>query len=151
MNRPTHLKLTFSDSDVTAIARPDWDLAPNTCKAVTEILPASGVAHQAIYSGSETVFVLPKVIQVAPENATSNVTKGDVGFTWMKAGSSYGVTSDFAEICWFYDIDAEPRMWEGPCPVNIFAQIEPDGADAFYDVCRRIRREGVKSIRVDKK
>jgi hypothetical protein len=39
-------------------------------------------------------------------------------------------------------------MWEGPAPVNLFARIvEP--ADAFYAVCRRLRREGVKPVRIE--
>jgi hypothetical protein len=55
---------------------------------------------------------------------------------------------DFAEICWFYDLDAEPRMWEGPVPVSIFARIiEP--ANEFYAVCRRMRREGVKTLSME--
>lgn len=94
------------------------------------------------------MLLLPSLVKLPAENASSQVTRGDVGFTWMAAGSSYGVNADFAEICWFYDIDAQPRMWEGPVAVNLFARIR-EPADAFYAVCRRMRREGVKPFSVE--
>ena len=97
------------------------------------------MAHHGIYSGSECVYLLPDVVRLDREHATSDVRKGQVGFAWMAAGSAYGVTADFAEICWFDDLDAQPRMWEGPVEVNVFAEIcEP--ADEFYAVCQIIER-----------
>ena len=91
---------------------------------------------------------LDALLRLDKEHATSTVRRGDLAFTWLAAGSSYGVTADFAELCWFYDHDAQPRMWEGPVEVNVFAKIvEP--ADAFYTMCRRLRREGVKPITVE--
>jgi hypothetical protein len=93
-------------------------------------------------------LVLPEVIRLAPENAYSKVTRGEVAFTWFAAGSAYGVARDFAEIIWFYDLDAEPRMWEGPVAVNVFARIvEP--AEHFYSTCRRMRTEGVKPCQIE--
>jgi len=106
------------------------------------------LSHHGIYSGSECVFLLDRVLRLPAENATSKVRKGDVAFTWMAAGSAYGVGKDFAEICWFYDLDAEPRMWEGPVPVNVFARIVPPAED-FFAVCYRMRREGVKPLTVE--
>ena len=141
------LQFVFPAEQVTAEAELLWTEAPTTCERIIQTLPLQGATHHAIYSGSECVLLLPSVIRLPPENATSQVTRGDIAFTWMKAGSSYGVSSDFAEICWFYDFDAQPRMWEGPVEVNVFARfIEP--AMAFYDVCRKMRREGVKALEV---
>lgn len=147
MSRPTDLILDFRDEGVSIRAALRWDVAPQTCAALIETLPFDGHAHQAIYSGSESVVLLDRLLKTPPENATSDVRRGDVGFAWMPAGSSYGVHRDFSEICWFYDHDAQPRMWEGPVDVNLFARIR-EPADAFYEVCRRIRREGIKPIRV---
>ena len=88
------------------------------------------------------------MLKLEKENATWDVKRGDLAFTWLAADSSYKVTEDFAELCWFYDHDARPSMWEGPVAVNVFARIvEP--ADAFYAFCRRIRREGIKPIVVE--
>jgi hypothetical protein len=145
---PPRLRLSFDGEGASAEAELLLNAAPRTCAAILELLPFSGMTHHAIYSGSECVLLLDTVPRLPPENATANTRRGDVAFTWMAAGSSYGVIADFAEICWFYDIDGAPRMWEGPTPVSVFARIiEP--ADAFYSVCRRMRREGVKPFRVE--
>jgi len=144
----TSIRLSFPEEQASAEAELLYREAPQTCEAIVRLLPIVGTAHHAIYSGSECVVLLDEVLYLPQENATHKVTRGDVGFCWMAAGSFYGVTADFAEICWFYDFDAEPRMWEGPVAVNRFARIvEP--AEAFYAVCRRMRREGVKPVRVD--
>lgn len=148
MSRPNTIRLSFRDEEASAEARLLWREAPRTCEAIVAALPFSGETHHAIYSGSECVLLLDQVLRLPKENATSKIRRGDVAFTWMAAGSAYGVDEDFAEVCWFYDIDAEPRMWEGPVAVNIFARIvEP--ADAFYAVCRRMRREGMKPFAVE--
>lgn len=148
MQRPEFIELTFTGTAVTARARLLWDAAPVTCAAVLDCLPSEGETHHAIYSGSECVHVLRQVPRIAPENATTAVRKGQVAFAWMAAGAWYGVDRDFAEVCWFYDIDALPRMWEGPVELNIFAEIVGDATE-FYAVCRRIRREGVKAVRIE--
>jgi hypothetical protein len=148
--RPAAIRLKFVGENVSARAVLLWDDAPRTCSAIVERLPVKGDAHHAIYSGSECVHVINQELRIEKEHATSDVTKGQVAFAWLAAGSSYGVDRDIFEICWFYDIDAQPRMWEGPVDVNVFAELcEP--ADEFYVVCKRMRREGVKqiSIRVD--
>jgi hypothetical protein len=148
MNRPNAIRLRFTECGTAARALLLWDQAPNTCAAVVELLPSVGTAHHAIYSGSECVLLLSTTLPMATENATSKVTKGQVGFAFLAAGSSYGVDRDLTEVCWFYDIDAQPRMWEGPVDVNIFAEIcEP--ADDFYAMCRRMRREGVKPFQIE--
>jgi len=148
MNRPAAIYLRFAEQEAAARADLLWDKAPQTCAAIVDCLPVGGDAHHAIYSGSECVHVLKEPLQLEKEHATSQVTKGQVGFAWLAAGCSYGVKDDFSEICWFYDFDAQPRMWEGPVDVNIFAEIR-EPAEAFYTMCRRMRREGVKPIRIE--
>ncbi|MFN0055853.1 MAG: DUF3830 family protein [Planctomycetales bacterium] len=146
--RPAQLRLSFPEAGASALADLLWDAAPQTCAAVVSLLPTRGVAHQAIYSGSETVMRLEQLTKLDKEHATWEVRRGDLAFTWIAAGSAYNVNEDFAELCWFYDHDARPSMWEGPVAVNVFARIvEP--ADAFYQMCRRIRREGIKPITVE--
>ena len=148
MEHPQHIVFDFTGTSATCRAKLLWDDAPKTCEAIVRLLPTDGNVHQAVYSGSESVTVLGSLLRLDAENATSNVQRGDVAFTWLAAGSAYGVTRDFSEICWFYDHDAQPRMWEGPVDVNVFGKIiEP--ADEFYIMCRRIRREGIKAIRID--
>jgi len=141
------IRFTFPAEQVSADAELLWYQVPKTSAAITEAPPCRGTAHHGIYSGNECVLLLEEVRRLARENATAKVTRGEVAFTWMAAGSSYGVNSDFAEICWFYDIDAEPRMWEGPNPVNVFARVI--APDDFYGLCLRMRREGVKPCHLD--
>jgi hypothetical protein len=142
------LRLAFDKEGASAEAGLLRREAPHTCDAISSRLPLSGFSHHAIYSGSECVLVLPELLKIDPENTTTKVSRGEIAFTWMAAGSHYGVTGDFAEICWFYDVDAEPRMFEGPVPVSIFARIIEPAAE-FYEVCRRMRKEGVKLLRVE--
>ena len=141
------IRLTFLLEGVEAVAILREAEAPETCAAVWNALPAPGEAHHAIYSGSECVLLLPEVIRIPPENATSDVSPGDVGFAWFLPGSSWVVDREFAEICWFYGRDARPTMPEGPTPVNLFARIT-EGTDPFFAVCRRMRREGVKPFAI---
>lgn len=148
MNLTSRIRLSFVRELVSAEAELLWGEAPKTCEAVLEGLPISGVSHHAIYSGSECVLLLPQVLRLASENATTQVTRGDVAFVCMAAGSHYGVSNDFAEIIWFYDIDAQPRMWEGPVPVNIFARVvEP--AERYHAVCRCLHTARAKLCRLE--
>jgi hypothetical protein len=143
------IRLTFLTEGVSAIAELLETEAPKTCAAVWEALPVRGESHHAIYSGSEAVLLLPEMVRVEPENATAEVATGDVGYTYFLPGSSKTVETEFSEICWFYNWDARPSMWEGPAPVNIFARIT-EGAEPFYAVCKRMRREGVKSFSIER-
>jgi len=146
---PRQIRLTFLREGVTAVADLLEEAAPVTCAAVWEALPVAGDSHHAAYSGSECVLVLPELLRLDPENATADVEPGDVCFTWFAAGSSYRADREFAEICWFYDTDAKPSMPEGPVPVSRFARLR-EGSEAFYAVCRRMRREGIKSLAIDR-
>jgi hypothetical protein len=143
------IRITFQTEGVSAIAELLEGAAPKTCAAIWEALPIRGEAHHAIYSGSETVLLLPEMVRVEPENATSDVSTGDVGYAWFLPGSSKVADAEFSEICWFYNWDARPSMWEGPVPVNIFARIT-EGAEPFYAVCKRMRREGVKPLSIER-
>lgn len=143
------IRLSFPAEGAAAVAELLEQAAPRTSEAVWSALPVAGMAHHAVYSGSEGVLLLPEVLRIDPENATSDVSTGDVAFTWFAAGSAYGVDADFAEICWFYAEDARPSMHGGAAPVSLFARIVGDAA-AFYAVCRRMRREGIKPLAVER-
>jgi Protein of unknown function (DUF3830) len=136
----------FLDEDVAAPARLLREQAPETCSAVWDALPASGLARHGIYSGSEVYLVLPALIAAPREHATTIVGAGDVGFLTVEKGSGYGIEESYSEVCWFYDLDATPSMPEGPIAVNIFARLYD--ADAFTAVCRRMRMEGAKKLEI---
>ena len=136
----------FLDEDVAARAWLLRDQAPQTCAAVLDGLPASGLARHGIYSGSEVYLVLPVLLAPPRERATTIVGAGDVGFLTVEKGSGYGIEEDYSEICWFYDLDATPSMPEGPIAVNVFARLHD--ADAFFSLCRRMRLEGAKRLEI---
>jgi Protein of unknown function (DUF3830) len=142
---PGEIVFRFSDEGVAASARL-LEKAPETCRAVLEALPVTGLARHGIYSGSEVYLVLPEIVRPPLERATTIVRPGDVGFLTVEGGSGYGIDESYSEICWFYDLDATPSMPEGPIAVNVFARL--DDADAFFAVCRRMRLEGAKRIEI---
>ena len=96
--------------------------------------------------GSEVYLILPELLTVPREHATTIVGAGDVGFLTVEKGSGYGIEEGYSEVCWFYDLDATPSMPEGPIAVNVFARLHD--ADAFIAVCRRMRLEGAKRLEI---
>lgn len=136
----------FVEDDISARAWLLRDQAPETCAAVLDALPASGLARHGIYSGSEVYLVLPQILRPRREHATTIVGAGDVGFLTVEKGSGYGIEEDYSEVCWFYDLDATPSMPEGPIAVNVFARFLD--ADALFSVCRRMRLEGAKQLEI---
>jgi hypothetical protein len=136
----------FLDEGVAASARLLEDAAPETCSAVLDALPVSGLARHGIYSGSEVYLVLPTVLTPPREHATTIVGPGDVAFLTVEKGSGYGIEEDYSEVCWFYDLDATPSMPEGPVAVSVFARLRD--ADDFFAVCRRMRLEGAKKLEI---
>jgi hypothetical protein len=141
--------LRFPDEDVAATARMLEEQAPETCNAVWDALPASGLARHGVYSGSEVYLILPSLITVPREHATTIVGAGDVGFLTVEKGSGYGIEESYSEVCWFYDLDATPSMPEGPIAVNVFARLYD--ADDFIAACRRMRLEGAKRVEIARK
>jgi Protein of unknown function (DUF3830) len=138
--------LRFLDEEVAATARLLREQAPETCSAVWDALPVSGLARHGIYSGSEVYLILPALVTVPREHATTIVGAGDVGFLTVEKGSGYGIEEGYSEVCWFYDLDATPSMPEGPIAVNVFARLHD--AEAFLAVCRRMRLEGAKRLEI---
>jgi hypothetical protein len=138
------LVIAFPGEGIEARAPLLTDLAPRTCEAVWAALPARGQARHGIYSGSEVYLILPELMRIPPENATTRVVPGDVAFGWFAAGSFYGAREDYCEVCWFYDRDATPSTPEGPVPVSLFARLEQ--AEALFEVCTRMRLEGAKEV-----
>lgn len=144
--RPEFVVIEFVDAGVAARARLLWSQARDICRAIVDATPMALRCHHGIYSGSEIAAITPGIPELPPVNPTWDVEVGDLAYTYLHAKDHYGVDSDFAEICWFYDIDARPSMFSGPTPVSVFAKFE-DAAD-FYRVSRLMRTEGAKDISV---
>ena len=141
------IEIQFVEQNISARARLLEEEMPRTCGELVKHLPLEGTATHARYSGSEVAVLLPTHIKVGREKATCAVLPGDVAYVWLNRDDHYGLDDDVSEICWFYDRDGQPRMWEGPLRVNIFAHIEGDAAE-FFKASADTRISGVKRVRI---
>ncbi len=139
--------VTFVDEGVSAVAVLLEHEAPKTCAAVVAALPYEGSAHHATFSGGEVMFYFDHDLGIGRENATTRVIPGDLAYARFDGGEWRSLPTSFAELCWFYDRDAVPSMPDGLIPVNLIGRFV-EGFDEFAAVCRRMRREGEKRIRV---
>ncbi|HUU42488.1 MAG TPA: DUF3830 family protein [Planctomycetota bacterium] len=142
-----HIEIRFVDAGVAARAVLLMEEMPRTCKELLKHLPLEGTATHARYSGSEVATIISNDIRIEREKATCAVLPGDVAYVWLNRDDHYGLDSDVAEICWFYDRDARPQMFEGPVRVNVFARIVGE-TDKFYEMCADTRISGVKKVRI---
>ena len=146
---PKRLVLTFPDDGVSATAELLEELAPTTCRILWEHLPFSGELNHAQWSGPEAYLFIDPSIRIGPENQTFHTVPGDIGYYSLEGGRLYGWPDDMAELAFIYDRGAKPSMMDGPIPVNLFASVV-DNLKGFAGMCSRIRREGVKTFRVDR-
>jgi hypothetical protein len=144
---PRYIEFNIEDGEVSAQAVLWDERAPRTCAVVWDMLPVSGYLHHGIYSGPEIAMLLPRYVEVEPENATSAVLPWEIGFVSLRAQDYIDVPEDFSELCFFYDRGARPSMLDGPVKVNLFAQFVR-GREALFTLCHRMRREGQKRITV---
>lgn len=140
-----YLEIRFIEENIAVKARLLEEEMPRTCAGLLKHLPLEGTATHARYSGSEVAVLISNKIRIAREKATCAVLPGDVAYIWLNRDDHYGLDEDVSEICWFYDRDSQPRMWEGPVRVNIFARIEQNAAE-FYKASADTRISGVKKV-----
>ena len=143
---PRRIKIEYVDLKVSVTAELLEKEMPRTCAAILKALPIEGVATHARYSGSEVATLISKDISIAREKATCCVEKGDVAYVWLNRDDHYGLDDDVSELCWFYDKDSMPRMFEGPVMVNIFAKMIGN-TKPFYKACANTRITGVQKVR----
>lgn len=143
-----HLVFSFDGTGVVARAILLEKEAPRTCRAVWERLPYAGPAGHAMHSGTICALYIDSTINAPVENASARVLPGDVVFVHYDAMERHGYPEALSEICWAYDRYVRPMMpgmLKPICP-NVFARLLD--SEVFYDMSRRIRREGSKPIRI---
>ena len=145
MNR---IRIAYPDENIGVTAQLLTDKAPKTCEAVLRELPVDGESCHGMYSGPEIFCILPRVIDIGMENATSVVLPGEIGFLTLPGGIYHSFDQSLSEIIWFYGRGAKPSMPDGPCRVNVFAVIEEKERNTFFEVCARQQREGVKRVKI---
>jgi hypothetical protein len=139
----------FVGTGVVARARLLEKEAPQTCRILWERLPYEGSGGHAMLSGTICALYIDPKIVVPTENATVNVQKHDLMFTHYDEDTRHGFPEALSEIYWAYDRYVTPTSPGMMAPVypNVFGEMLAP-LDAFYDLSRRIRREGVRPIRV---
>ncbi len=141
--------ITFSDIAVSARVLLLENEAPRTCETIWHNLPFSGESTHAIYSGTLVALFIDPTIEIPEENATTCIQTGDVIFTHYRAGFRHGHPDALSEIYWTYDRYARPTIpgqWV-PATANVFGRIVGECAE-FYEVCRRLPREGAKRLKI---
>ena len=141
------IELRFVEEGVAVQAELLERELPRTCGELLKHLPLESLATHARYSGSEVAILIDPCIRIDPENARHDVSPGDVAYVWLDGGDHYGEDSDVSEICWFYDKDAAPRMWEGLVRVNVFARMIGQTA-RFFEASADTRISGRKTLRI---
>jgi hypothetical protein len=143
--------LRFVDSGVFAVAEMLTERAPETCRLIWEALPLEGRTIHGMYSGPE-LFIRADHLPPAPsENLAHRAGPGDVGYWRVEAGKYHNSPGQAAEIVWIYGRGAAVMGPDGqPSWIHLFAQIRPEGAEAFYEECRRVRWEGPRLLRIDR-
>ena len=145
---PRYIEINFLDDKVVAKAILLEAEAPQTCKALVKHMPYESTGYHARYSGAEVAMFLPRHARtLVKEHATSCVLPGEVGYVYLHKENHFNLKDDVSEICWFYDRDAQPREWEGPVKVNIFARVI-EGFEAFAKASADCRLVGPKRVRV---
>jgi len=143
------LRLVFPSERVTSLADLLEKEAPRTCRAIWEALPFEGELIHAMWSGPETYLPIDPSLRIAPEHQTTRPLPGEIGFYAIDGGVLIDWPEDMAEIAFFYGRGAQPSMPHGPVAMNVFARIV-ENLEGFQNVCARIHREGVKSLRVER-
>jgi hypothetical protein len=147
--RIRRLRLVFPGESVISVAELLESEAPVTCRTIWEALPFEGELNHAIWSGPETYLPIDASIRIPPEHQTRSPLPGEIGFYAIDGGVLVDWPEDMAEVAFFYGRGSRPSMPDGPVAMNIFARIVENLA-AFQAVCARIRKEGVKRLRVER-
>jgi hypothetical protein len=148
------IRLTFVATGESVVAEMLDDEAPQTCKAVWDLLPAKGKMIHGMYSGSE-IFMLLDNPQPAPiENQVQLPLPGELLFFHDPGGSQFTGANKVGEICIVYGRGVTARGPEGASIfVNMFARIPGDWKYDWVDfanACRRVRYEGPQILRIER-
>jgi len=142
---PRYVRVSFTEADVTVVARMLDDYAPRTCDVVWDSLPVEGDVYHSRYSGSD-FYILPPALDpdLGSENATRTPIAGDLTYAHVPPGTA-GIPPEMAEahpegladMCVWYQRD-NYHPGEG---LNVYARAVEGMAD-FADTCGRLFREG---------
>ena len=148
---PRTIVLRFVEEDVRAVADLMEERAPETCRIIWEHLPLEGRTIHGMYSGPELFIRTDHLPPAPPENQIHRALPGEVGFWFQEGGRYHAGASAMSEVVFIYNRGAAIMGADGlPTWVNLFAQIRPEGAHAFYEAARKVRTEGPRTLRIER-
>jgi len=138
----TRIRLTFERGGAfTATLRAD--LAPETVKAVTAMLPIEATVYHSRWSGREVNFPVKSPAPVPRERQTCTVNTGDV--VYWKEWEMGDAAQEALAVYYGAEVTRDHR---GYLPVNVFARVPQEDWPAIEEVGLRIWREGAESVTV---
>ena len=150
----TKLKILVSEEKFETTATLFEDDAPKTCKGILGKLPLDGTMIHAMMSGQEVFidFRANEVIQLDPENWEFNPNPGDIFYWYSHWGEGAHIRDNpvRSEVYFIYGRHYSPRDLTGrPTTGNLFATL--DGKlDEFATICKKMRLEGTKRVRIER-
>ncbi|MCR8486977.1 MAG: DUF3830 family protein [Crenarchaeota archaeon] len=130
--------------------------APKTCSALQKILPIEAKLIHAMLSGNEVLIELPEKNKLGldPENWVYHVIPGDVLYWYSHWGQAKYLRDnpEIDEIVFIYDRYTKLRdISHHETAANLFGRISSDSKlIKFAEICRRIRKEGPKIVKLEK-
>lgn len=153
----TQIRVIFPDEKFEMMVDLLENEAPKTCKAILEILPIESKLYHAMLSGNEVLVELTgkNMLRLEPENWVYHVIPGDVLYWHSHWGEAKYLKDnpEIDEIVFIYDRYTKLRdISHHDAAANLFGRISSNSdLSRFAEICRRIRREGPKIIRIESK
>lgn len=147
-----HIRVFFPDEDFEMFVELLEGEAPKTCRAVQQILPIETKLYHAMLSGNEVLVELTgkNMLRLEPENWVYHVIPGDVLYWHSHWGEAKYLKDnpEIDELIFIYDRYTKLRdISHHDTAANLFGRISSTSdVRRFAEICRRIRREGPKTI-----
>jgi hypothetical protein len=154
-----HVRLTFTESGVSAVARLYDDLAPDVCAAMWQALevPLEGPLTHAMASGEELMINMPEAnrrfdpAKVPTQMATIHPRPGELLWTYLPPFYMEDFGTGLWDFIIVYGQCVLTSRETGPLICSRWARIEdPTELAAFAKESARTYTEGQKPVRVER-
>ncbi len=130
-----------------------WELAPDVCSLLTEILPYSERAIHGIYSGTVVGVLLDPKLDAPLQNATTCHVPGDLMWMHYEPYSRFDHPEALSEIYWAYDRHARSvvpgQFVQVAASVIARADTEAQEWEAFARRSAQVRWDGSAEITME--
>jgi hypothetical protein len=143
--------LRFVEDDVAVVAELQEERAPETAQMIWDHLPLEGRSVHGMFSGPELFIRTDHLPAVPAENQIHRALPGDVGFWYQEGGRVHSGPDTVSEVVFIYNRGAAIMGPDGqPTWVNLFARIRSEGSEPFYEVAKKVRYEGPRTLRIER-